>query len=309
MSRDLAAHLGGHHRDFDETLALVRRAEALGYRAVYVDGDVSMLPSRGDAPVFDGWTATVACLARTTRIEIGSIRLVHHWNAARLALAIATAEQIAPGRLRVLTSIGAQPTDRRFGLSFPPVAERIAWLGETLGAVRRLLAGEVVTQHGNHVVLEQASVRPVPRGGHIPIEVAGAGPRLLRVVAQYADRWDLNVAPIPARVAEANARLAAACAEIGRDPAEIGRSMWVFVRPGADPADPALRAEQRRWNPWFRSLTDAELEAAVIAGPAELCRDRIAALRDASGIDLPVLDLSGLGQAAAEAALEVLADA
>lgn len=287
----------------------MRRAEALGYRAVYVDGDVSMVPSRGDAPVLDGWTATVGYLARTARIEIGSIRLVHHWNVARLAQSIATAEQIAPGRLRVLLAIGAQATDRRFGLPFPPTAERIEWLDETLGALRRLLAGEVVTLRGRHVALEDARVRPVPRDGRMPIEVAGAGARMLRVVARHADRWDLNVAPIPARVRDAAARLAEACIAVGRDPASIGRSMWVFVRPGAEPGDPALRAEQRRWNPWFRSLSDEELEAAIVAGPAGHCRARISALRDEMGIDLPVLDLSGLGREAAAAALEVLAGA
>jgi alkanesulfonate monooxygenase SsuD/methylene tetrahydromethanopterin reductase-like flavin-dependent oxidoreductase (luciferase family) len=287
----------------------VRRAEALGYRAVYVDGDVSMVPSRGDAPVLDGWTATVGYLARTERIEIGSIRLVHHWNPARLAQAIATAEQIAPGRLRALLSIGAQPTDRRFGLPFPPVSERIAWLDETLGALRRLLAGEVVTLSGRHIALDEALVRPIPRGGRMPIEVAGAGPQLLRVVARHANRWDLNVAPTPIRVREAIVRLATACAEIGRDAREIGRSMWVFVRPGVDPSDPALRTEQRRWNPWFRSLPDTELEEAVLAGPVGPCRDRIGRIRDELGIDLPVLDLSGLGREAAEAALELLAGA
>lgn len=287
----------------------MRRAEALGYRAVYVDGDVSMLPSRGDAPVLDGWTATVGYLAQTERIEIGSIRLVHHWNPARLAQAIATAEQIAPGRLRVLASIGAQATDRRFGLAFPPVAERIAWLDESLGALRRLLAGEVVTLRGEHVALDAACVRPIPRGGQMPIEVAGAGSRLLRVVARHADRWDLNVAPTRARVAEAVARLAEACAACGRDPNTIGRSMWVFVRLGSDPHDPALRAEQRRWNPWFRALSDVELEEAVVAGPVGKCRERIAAIRDGFGIDLPVLDLAGLGREAAIAALELLAGA
>lgn len=287
----------------------MRCAEALGYRAVYVDGDVSVVPSRGDAPVLDGWTATVGYLARTERIEIGSIRLVHHWNPARLAQAIATVEQIAPGRLRVLASIGAQATDRRFGLAFPPVAERIAWLDESLDALRRLLAGEVVTLRGRHFALDRALVRPIPRSGRMPIEVAGAGPRLLRVIARRADRWDLNVVPIARRVLEARARLAEACAAVGRDPGAIGRSMWVFVRPGADPEDPALRDEQRRWNPWFRTIPDAELSEAIVAGPAGICRARIAAIRDDLGIDLPVLDLSGLGREAAEAALELLAGA
>lgn len=274
-----------------------------------MDGDVSMVPSRGDAPVLDGWSATVGYLARTERIEIGSIRLVHHWNVARLAQAVATAESMAPGRLRLLASIGAQRTDRRFGLPFPPVAERIAWLDEWLGALRRLLAGEVVSLAGRWVELADAQVRPVPREGRMPIEVGGAGAALLRVVARHADRWDVNLPPIARRVHDAAALLADACRETGRDPAAIGRSMWIFVRPGEDPASESVRTAFRRWHPWFRDLPDAELSEAIVAGPAGRCRERIAELRSALALDLPVLDLAGLGRAAAFAAIETLAGA
>jgi len=306
---DLAVHLGGHHRSFDEVLALVQRAETLGYRAAYVDGDVSVVPSRGDGAVLDGWTATVALLARTTRIEIGSIRLVHHWNAARLAQSVATAECVAPGRLRFFASIGGQRADRRFGLALPPAIERIAWLDESLTAVRRLWAGERVTMSGRFVTLDDARVRPLPRGGQLPIEVGGAGARLLDVVARHADRWDLNVPPVARLVREASDRLAAACAAIGRDPASIGRSMFVLARPDRILDDASLLGDFRRWHPWFRSLPDREVGKAILAGSAQSCRDRIAGVRSDLGIDLPVLDLAGLLQPEAERALETLAGA
>jgi alkanesulfonate monooxygenase SsuD/methylene tetrahydromethanopterin reductase-like flavin-dependent oxidoreductase (luciferase family) len=306
---DLAVHLGGYHRSFEEALALVRRAEALGYRAAYVDGDVSVVPSRGDAPVLEGWTATVAMLARTARIEIGSIRIARQWNAARLAQAVATAEVIAPGRLRFLISIGAQPADRRFGFPMPPASERIAWLDEMLGALRQLWAGDSVTLHGRFVILDEAIVRPLPRGGRMPIEVGGAGDRLLGVIARHADRWDMNVPPVPARVRAAAARLVAACAPVGRDPAAIGRSLWILARPGRAAEDPATAGEFRRWQPWFRDLPEAELREAILAGPVPACRARIASLRHELGVDLPVLDLAGLAQVEAEAALETLAGA
>jgi alkanesulfonate monooxygenase SsuD/methylene tetrahydromethanopterin reductase-like flavin-dependent oxidoreductase (luciferase family) len=306
---DLAVHLGGHHRGFDEVLALVQRAEVLGYRAAYVDGDVSIVPSRGDGPVLDGWTATVALLASTARIEIGSIRLVHHWNAARLAQSVSTAECVAPGRLRFLASIGGQPADRRFGFALPPASERIAWLDESLSALRRLWAGERVTLHGRFVTLEDAQVRPLPRGGRMPIEVGGAGARLLDVVARHADRWDMNIPPVARLVREATDRLAAACATARRDPASIGRSLWVFARPDRAVDDASLAGEFRRWHPWFRSLPDRDLGEAILAGPASGCRDRIARVRNDLGIDLPVLDLAGLSHPEAERALEALASA
>jgi alkanesulfonate monooxygenase SsuD/methylene tetrahydromethanopterin reductase-like flavin-dependent oxidoreductase (luciferase family) len=274
-----------------------------------VDGDVSMLPSRGEGDVLDGWTATAALLAATERIEIGSIRLVHHWHAAKLAQAVATAERIAPGRLRFQISIGAQRADAGFGLPFPPAAERIAWLEETLVALRRLWAGETVTLAGRFVRLEGARVRPLPRAGRMPIAVAGRGRRLLEVVAAHADRWDVNLPPIVARVDDAARRLAEACRARGRNPAEIARSMWIFSRPGEDPDQPAVQAAFRRWNPWFSDVPDAELREAMLAGPVGECRVRLAAIRTRLAIDLPVLDLSGLDRPTAERVMAEMAGA
>jgi alkanesulfonate monooxygenase SsuD/methylene tetrahydromethanopterin reductase-like flavin-dependent oxidoreductase (luciferase family) len=285
----------------------VRHAEALGYRCAFVDGDVSMLPSRGEGDVLDGWTVTAALLAATARIEIGSLRLVHHWNAAKLAQAVASAARIAPGRLRFQIAIGAQPADARFGLPFPPASERIAWLEETLLALRRLWAGEAVTTAGRFVRLEGARVRPAL--GALPIAVAGRGQRMLEVVAAHADRWDVNLPPIAARVDDAARRLAAACRARGRDPAAIARSMWVFARPGEDPEAPATRAAFRRWNPWFSEVPDAELREAMLAGPVPECRTRLAWIRSRLGIDLPLLDLSGLDRPTAERVMTEMAGA
>jgi len=306
---ELGVALVWHCWPWPDLLALVRRAEALGYRCAFVDGDVSMLPSRGDGDVLDGWTATAALLAATARIEIGSIRLVHHWNAAKLAQAVATAERIAPGRLRFQISIGAQPADAGFGLAFPPAAERVVWLDEMLGALRRLWAGDTVTVDGRFVRLAGARVRPLPRGGRMPITVAGRGRRLLEVAAAYADRWDVNLPPVAARVDDAARLLAAACRARGRDPAAIGRSMWIFARPGEDPDAPPVRAAFRRWNPWFSGIPDAELREAVLAGPVGDCRLRLAGIRSRLGIDLPVLDLSGLERPAAERVMAEMAGA
>ena len=300
----LAVAFTWHVLPFEDLLALVRRAEALGFSAVYVDGDVSLLARRRD--VLEGWTLTSSLLARTERIAIGSIRLVTHWNAARLAQAVATQERVTPGRLRFLISVGAQPIDRRFGLPFPPASERIAWLRETLEVLRALWRGEVVTRRGEHVQLEEAWISPPP-ARRIPIAVAGRGRALLRVVAEQADAWDVNLPPLPSRVAAAAEHLDAACRAAGRDPATIRRSMWIFSRPGWDPADPRLAEEFRRWNPWFGDLPRGEIAEAAVAGEGGECRRRLAALAEALHLDEPVADLSGLAAGEALRALDALA--
>ncbi len=291
-----------------ETLAeLVEAAEALGYAAAFVDGDVSMLGGSRKTDVLDGWTVTIALLARTQRIQIGSMRLVHHWNAARLAQAAASAERIAPGRLQFLISIGDRPHDERFGLQRPSANERVLWLDEMLTAVRGLWRGESVSMSGRFVTLDGARIQPAPPAGRIPISIAGRRPKLLELVAAHADTWEINLPPLPNRVAGASAELEDACQRRGRDASEIERSMWIFTRV-QEPDDPArVFDEYRRLNPWFGELSDDECAAATVVGSAERCRTRLAALSDELDLDFPVIDLSGLDAAASHVALEKMA--
>jgi len=292
-----------HSLTWEELASLVERAEALGYAAAYVDGDVSMLGVRREAPVLDGWTVTTALLARTRDIAIGSIRLVQHWNAAHLAQVAATAERITPGRFQFFVSIGGRPEDPAFGIPRRPVADRIEQLDETLDAVRALWRGETVTRQGRFVALDGARVRPTPPGGALPIEIAGKGPRLLRIVARHGDVWNVNLPPIASRVAEAGAALEEACAEIGRPADSIRRRMWIFTRAQRLGAEAAL-SEFRRFNPWFDALPDAEVAPALVFGSPGECRSRLTDLGRELRLELPVLDLSGLDAEAARDTLE-----
>jgi alkanesulfonate monooxygenase SsuD/methylene tetrahydromethanopterin reductase-like flavin-dependent oxidoreductase (luciferase family) len=293
-----------HCLAWEELASLVARAEELGFDTAYIDGDVSQL-SRREADVLDGWTAATALIARTRRIRIISIRLVQRWNAAHLAQVAATAERIAPGRTHLFASIGDRPEDAAWGLPLLPARDRVAWLDETLDAVRALWRGESVTRRGSYVALDGARVRPVPPGGALPIEVGAKGPRLLAVVARHADVWNINWPAIPARVDASAAELARACRALGRDPGSIRRRLWIFTRP--EPLSPgAAVAEFRRWNPWFRDLSEAEVAPALAVGKPAECRERIAALAAGLDLEMPVLDLSGLDPERAREALEAL---
>jgi alkanesulfonate monooxygenase SsuD/methylene tetrahydromethanopterin reductase-like flavin-dependent oxidoreductase (luciferase family) len=302
----LAVAFSWHQLGFEELRALVRHAEARGFAAAYVDGDVSVIPSLGEREVLDGWTVTTALLAATERIAVTSIRLVHHWNAARLAQASATLERLFPGRTRLFVSIGGQKADRRFGLPLPETPARIAWLAETLAAVKRLWRGEEVSLAGRFVALDRARVLPALATAP-PIEVGGRGPRLLAAAAPFADAWNVNLPPLAGRIAPAAAVLESACRAHGRPAGSVARTCQIFARPGEDPADPALLASYRRFNPWFGGIPDAELAGAVLAGDPADCRRRLAALRTELGLALPVLDLTGLAHDAARRALDALA--
>ena len=303
----LAIGLAWHTHPWEELLALVRLAGELGFEAAYVDGDVSMLDRRRENDVLDGWTVTAALLACTERIGIGSMRLVHHWNAARLAQAVATAERLAPGRLRFLISAGDRAIDDRFGLPLLPAGDRADWLNETLTAVRALWRGETVSCDGRFVKLDGATVRPTPPKGRPRIEVAARSPRMLERVATHADVWDVNLPPLADRVTRASEQLERACRLRGRDPGEIARSMWIFTRvdPRLDRA--AALTEYRRFNPWFDSLPDAEVAPALVIGGAAECRERLSELATELRLDRVVVDLSGLDAGATRDALQGVA--
>ncbi|MBW2665601.1 MAG: LLM class flavin-dependent oxidoreductase [Deltaproteobacteria bacterium] len=296
-----------HTHPWEELLALVKLAEGLGFSAAFVDGDVSMLASKSERDVLHGWTVAMALLARTERIQIGSIRLVHHWNAAQLAQAVATAERLTPGRLRCVIAAGDRPNDANFGFPDLPVGERIRLLDETLEAMQCLWRGETVTRSGRYVQLERARVRPIPPGGAIPIAIAARGPRMLRRVAAHAQIWEVNLPPIAAHVSAAAATLAEACRERGRDPDEIRRSLWIFTR--LDPAGDVTAAlpEFRRLNPWFDEFPDDEVRASLVVGKATDCRRRLSELTAELSLELPVVDLSGLDAVRARRLMEALA--
>jgi len=299
----LGVAFGWHSLRWEDLRLLVRGCEAQGFDTVYVDGDVSMLGARPEADALDGWSVTLALLAATSRIAIGSIRLVHHWNTARLAQAVATAERIYPGRLRFFSSIGERPEDARFGLPQGSVAERIAWLDESLDALRALWRGDEVTRRGRFVRLERARVRPVPPGGALPIEIGARRPRLLRVVARHADVWNINLPAITARVAQASDALAAACASEGRDAKSIARRQLLFARVQTQSDRAGALAEFRRLNPWFADIPDAEVAPVLCAGNAAECRARLRELASELALELPILDLTGADRRSAETTL------
>jgi alkanesulfonate monooxygenase SsuD/methylene tetrahydromethanopterin reductase-like flavin-dependent oxidoreductase (luciferase family) len=146
----------------------------------------------------------------------------------------------------------------------------------------------------------------MPAGGRIPIEIAAKGARMLGVVARHADVWNANLPPIPARFARAEAHLEAACESCGRDPKAIARSMWLFTRV-QDKSEPQAALEEfRRLNPWFGDVPDAEIAPALVVGGAAHCRERLAALAREFGLDLPVIDLSGMDATAARRTLEAI---
>ncbi|HKC49507.1 MAG TPA: LLM class flavin-dependent oxidoreductase [Myxococcota bacterium] len=296
MSEIARAPLGvaftAHWLRLDAILRLTRRADALGYALVIVDGDASLAAATAERPIYDS-TALCAATALATRVaRVASIHFAHFWNAALLARNLATLQELAGGRLVSLFGVGAPRQSAPLGLPQPGAAERITRLDETLDVVRALLAGETVTRRGQFVALD--GVRVTKPSLPSPIAVSAAGPRALELVQRHADIWDANVPPLRARLEPLRAKLGRA----------LPTWIWVFARPG-ESRDDAIAA-YRRHAPWFAGLSEAELSDAVLWGEPERCRERLAALRAELDVALPIADLTGLDEKGAERALAAL---
>jgi alkanesulfonate monooxygenase SsuD/methylene tetrahydromethanopterin reductase-like flavin-dependent oxidoreductase (luciferase family) len=112
-----------------------------------------------------------------------------------------------------------------FGIDFGSgFGDRLDWLDESVGLIRRLLDGETVTHEGRFYRLRDAVCRPLPVQPRLPILIGGSGPRkTLRTTAAYADLW--NAYGQPDAIAAHDAVLRGHCRDLGRDERDIARTV------------------------------------------------------------------------------------
>jgi len=221
-------------------------AEAVGFDTIWVAdhlifrnaGSVVMEPGTSRGP-FEAWTLLSAIAAVTNRVTLGPFVACNSFREPALFAKMAdTLEEVSGGRL--LLGLGAgwhEPEYTAFGYPFDHLASRFE---EALGIIVPLLRGESVTFHGKYYSVTDADLRPRgPRPAGPPIWIGAKQPRMLRLVAKYADAYNTVWHRDSSAVVEPFARLDAACAEVGRDPATIQRTSGthVIVPDAGDVAD------------------------------------------------------------------------
>lgn len=207
--------------------------EALGFDSLWVC-DHLIQPSRPTGPYFEGWTLLAALAARTERARIGVLVSSNTFrHPALLAKEAATIDHISNGRLELGLGAGWYlPEHEKFGIDFQPTGELVGRFKEAVEIVDLLLRNDVTSYHGRYYQLEEAPFRPGPlQQPRPPLTLGAKGPRMLGIVAQYADAW--NSSGTVEELAERNKILDEHCDRIGRDPSEIVRSLygWAAIMP------------------------------------------------------------------------------
>jgi alkanesulfonate monooxygenase SsuD/methylene tetrahydromethanopterin reductase-like flavin-dependent oxidoreductase (luciferase family) len=141
-----------------------------------------------------GTATAVAVLGWTERVRVGvGLLPVPLRNVALSAMEIATVERLFPGRATLGFGHGVQDWMGQVGAR---VESPVTLLREYLVALRRLVAGELVTTSGRYVNLDRVQLRWP--SATVPTVLAGAiGPRSLAVCAEAADGVILTAAAGP----------------------------------------------------------------------------------------------------------------
>src|SRR5260370_17112970 len=210
--------------------------EQLGFESAWVC-DHLVQPARPKGPYLEAWTWLAGVAARTQKIRIGVLvtfsTFRHPSVRARMAV---TVDQISNGRLEVGLGAGwYEPEHTMFGIPFPETKELVARFREAVQVIDLIMREDTSSFAGEYYQLKNAQSRPLgvqkPRA---PLVIGAFGPRMLKIVAKYADTW--NAFGTPAEMRERNQMLDDYCREIGRDPETLDRSIYYWVtKSDADP--------------------------------------------------------------------------
>jgi 5,10-methylenetetrahydromethanopterin reductase len=161
-----------------------RAAEAIGVTTFWVSSHLFLRDPFSTA-------AVVLEATRTARVVLMAVS-PHVIHPVHIAMAGATLDELAPGRVTLCLGTGA-PGDLA-DASVPPRAP-LSMLTEAVDTVRLLLSGEPATYAGQHVQLRG---RRMGTGRHaIPIYLAASRPRSLELAGRIADGVVLSTASSP----------------------------------------------------------------------------------------------------------------
>ena len=223
----LGLNLWSQASDWPSFLGAARRADELGYDHVWTWDHVQAIFGDPDQPIWEGYTALAAIAQATSRARLGLFVGANTFrNPGLVAKAIATIDHISDGR--AIMGLGGAwfgHEHQSFGIDFGSgFGQRLDWLAESVPIVRDLLDGQEVTSTGPRYAVDHLRILPPPVQAHVPVMIGGGGERkTLRIVAQYADMW--NVFGTPEVVAHKDEILRQHCADVGRDPAAIERTL------------------------------------------------------------------------------------
>jgi probable F420-dependent oxidoreductase len=249
-------------------LAMAERAEALGFRSVWVGDSLTARPRH------EPLTLLAAVAARTRRVALGTAVLLPALrHPLVLAHLVATVDRVSEGRLILGVGIaGDTPATRKeFEAAGVPFRQRAGRCVETLDICRALWKGQNVKYQGRYWTLDDVGVGPTPhRPGGPPIWWGGGGATALREAARTQGWFPID--PRLEFFREGWSRIQVATREAGRSPEELTPALYTTIVLG-EPA--TAQAELERFlSTYYNAPAAAMLKRqACHAGSADSCAE------------------------------------
>jgi F420-dependent oxidoreductase-like protein len=233
----------GNGHSWAEILRSSRRAEEAGWDGVWFADHFMPFSSDVSGPMHEVWSVLAALGAATERVRLGPLVCGNTYrHPAVLAKQAVTADHISNGRIVLGIGSGWQENEHQaYGLEYGTFTDRFERLEEALQILIGLRDDERTTFKGARYQVSDAPLEPKPVG-RLPIMIGGGGERkTLRMVARYADEW--NVWATPEIMAAKAKMLDEHCEREGRDPGAVQRSAVALLFLCDTEADAASRRQ------------------------------------------------------------------
>ncbi len=243
----------GRTPTFRDLQTMAQAAEQTGLDSLWLaDHLIYRFPEQEELAPWEAFTMLSALAAVTTRIELGTMVACTSFRPPALLAKMAdTLDEISHGRF--ILGLGAgwhQPEYEAFGYPFDHLAGRFE---EALQIIVPLLREGHVDFKGQYYQVNNCVLRPRGPSKNGPSILIGAKrPRMLQLVARYADEWNTAWHSDPAVFQERYEQLRTACAEVGRDPSTITLTVGTSVN--------------------LQPATGSEAERAITGSPEEIAR-------------------------------------
>jgi alkanesulfonate monooxygenase SsuD/methylene tetrahydromethanopterin reductase-like flavin-dependent oxidoreductase (luciferase family) len=211
-------------------------AEEAGFDSFVFEDSLSYhWPDGSIDGVWESVSMAGAIAAVTNRIQISQSVFNSPLRTPALTARIAdTLDEISGGRFVLGIGAGNSP-DADYAAFGHPKDHRYARFAEAIQIIHALLKTGSADFRGDFYTAENCElVLRGPTPGGPPINIAGRGPKMLRLVAQFADAWNWwgwseTVSDIRKRLGPLLEELDRACEQEGRDPSSLDRTFDVFT--------------------------------------------------------------------------------
>ncbi len=164
-------------------VTLAHRVEELGYATL-------LIPDRTNVGSLAPIPALAVASSATTSLRVGSYVFCNGYrHPVMLAREAATLDLLSDGRFEPGLGTGVSSNEfEQMGIPFESAGARVGLLEETLQIIKRLFTEETVNFTGKHYTIREMKGYPRPvQKPHMPLLVAGAGERMLKLAAREAD--------------------------------------------------------------------------------------------------------------------------